>query len=105
MYSVTSKLCRIVFEDKPTTAIVLHSFRISVMGSLPSLVRNSEPSGTRTLIASQTRPSLLVSLSLAPLPPNIFHFLPRFPPKSAPPQESPSTQAAARSRLYATAPH
>src|SRR5689334_20415181 len=51
MYSVTSWLGLIGFEDNPTTAIVLHFFKMFVMGSLPFFAANSDVSGGSSLIA------------------------------------------------------
>src|SRR6516162_146301 len=50
MYSDTSWLGRMGFDDNPTAAIVLHFFRISWIASTPRVAANSEPSGTSTLI-------------------------------------------------------
>src|SRR6266852_4481906 len=112
MYSVTSWLGRIGFEDNPTTAIVLQLFKISAMGSAPLLAPNSDLSGTSTLIASRVRPSRrrgkgalrrVPALPIpAPAPTNISHFLLVFRWKSERPPEIPSIPAAAQSLPAAT---
>src|SRR6266568_4688886 len=97
MYSVTSWLGRIGFDDNPTTAIVLHFFRISAIGSAPRFAANSEPSGTSTLIELLTHSSLLVSSALVPAPTSICRSLPPSPLKFGGPPEIPSIRAAAQS--------
>src|SRR5205823_13005812 len=61
MYSDTSWLGRIGFDDNPTTAIVLYLRKMPAIGSPPLCAPNSDPSGTSTLIASLL-PSLLSSV-------------------------------------------
>src|SRR5689334_10494779 len=105
MYSVTSWLGRIGFDDNPTTAIVLHFLKISATGSALPCGTKLELSGTNTLIAPSTQAFLCAAPSRAPAPQTTCHSLPSSPPKSESPPETPSTPAAARSPLRATIRH
>src|SRR5438552_220436 len=69
MYSVTPWLGRIGFEDSPTTAIILLSPSIFVIGSTSARPPISAPPGTRTLIARPPVFPLPHLLPLFPLPP------------------------------------
>src|SRR5215469_14023014 len=57
MYSETSWLGRLGFDDNPTTAIVLYLLKMSAIGSPRPFTANSDPSGSSTLIASFLFPS------------------------------------------------
>src|SRR5436305_13611562 len=97
MYSVTSWLGRVGFDDNPTTAIVLHFCSISAIGSAPLFAAKSEPSGTRTFIASQARPLRLVSSAPDPALTSLYHSLPTSPPRFEWPPGIRSTPATAQS--------
>src|SRR5947208_16230981 len=68
MYSVTPKLGRSGFEDNPTTAMVLLSFNIFVIGSPSPRPPTSAPPGMCTLMAW---PPVFHLPHLLPLPPEI----------------------------------
>src|SRR5260370_9801310 len=71
MYSVTPWLGRIGFEDNPTTAIVLLSLSIFVIGSPSPRPPVSAPPGMCTLMAWPSVFRLPHLLPLFPLPPEI----------------------------------
>src|SRR5437764_1808086 len=72
MYSETSWLGRIGFEDNPTTAIALHLLKISAIGSAP-LASNSDPSGIAILMFSV----LLCVLCARTSVPSVLSLFPR----------------------------